>query len=651
MTVSTSTNSVVYRGNGAATQFAVPFKVLDEDHLVVRRRVFATGAIDYTYVGTDYSYAGIGASSGTLTLADTALDDDYELVIERIVPYTQDLDIVNAGGFYPDTVEEQLDLIVMGVQQVADLAGRGAVVPVGEDGIELPPALDRAGTFFAFDAEGQFVASSGTGNDSALRTDLATATGSSLISFIQPGTGSVSRTIQGRLRDTMSLADKGTTADMLTALQRVAVDLAAGGTCTVPRGTWTLSGTFTFTGDRLVLQGSGGPYGTTISFNPASADVALEFDAGTSGGVAQSEIRGFGFASANSVTKTAIQLVNVADCQMSDIGISTGNWLGDSIGIRCYGRQFVRISRVAIGCARPLVFTQDATHPTISTDYFVLDDCDLVSTSATRPVVEFEDGVAFSNTTIRNVSLVGGKDGIRWVDTTATTVSVNLTIKQCRSEQGLDAAGYAIRLESTAQELQNLLIEDLQAGGDRNGIYLRMCRNITLVNCQFNQTGKTAMDITLMAGGRLEIINCTGAGTFTFTNARCVRRSSTSRALGFSETWVYDANSSSGALQHDTPLGGVPFSVANDGVQSLTDDSFAGFIMVSTSEDVSAIYCLRGGTHTVAEVSDPDNFFTITEDNASTVNIYWKTNAYKLQNKRGATISVSVLRLGTDLGA
>src|ERR1044072_4086099 len=103
MTVSTSANSVVYRGNGATTQFAVPFKVLDEDHLVVKRRVFSTGVVDYTYIGTDFSYTGVGTDSGTLTLDGDALEDDYELVIERIVPYTQDLDIVNAGGFYPDT--------------------------------------------------------------------------------------------------------------------------------------------------------------------------------------------------------------------------------------------------------------------------------------------------------------------------------------------------------------------------------------------------------------------------------------------------------------------------------------------------------------------------------------------------------------------
>lgn len=201
MTVSTVTNSVVYRGNSATTQFAVPFKVLDEDHLLVRRRVFETGVIEYTYVGSDYSYSGIGLDSGTLTLAGDALDDDYELVIERIVSYTQNLDIVNAGGFYPETVEEQLDLMTMGIQQIADLAGRGMTVPIGEDGIELTSISERAGTYFAFDAEGNFVPSSGTGNDTALRTDLAASPGTSLINFIRSDIGAISVGLQTLLRE------------------------------------------------------------------------------------------------------------------------------------------------------------------------------------------------------------------------------------------------------------------------------------------------------------------------------------------------------------------------------------------------------------------------------------------------------------------
>lgn len=154
MTVSTSNNTVVYRGNGSATAFAVPFKVLDEDHLVVTRRVYATGVEDHTYIGTDYSYSGIGDSSGTLTLAGAALSDTYELVIERIVPYTQDLDIVNAGGFYPESVEEQLDVMAMGMQQLAGEVARSVRVMPGDNLPELGTSPARDNTVIGFDDDG-----------------------------------------------------------------------------------------------------------------------------------------------------------------------------------------------------------------------------------------------------------------------------------------------------------------------------------------------------------------------------------------------------------------------------------------------------------------------------------------------------------------
>lgn len=210
MTVSTSTNSVVYRGNGAATQFAVPFKVMDEDHLVVTRRDYDTGDLDYTYIGTDYSYTGVGDDSGTLTLAGTALDDDFELVIERIVPYTQDLDIVNAGGFYPETVENQLDTIVMGIQQLADLAGRGISVPVGEDGLTLPAAATRANRYPVFLPDGSMSTSEGTGSDAALRGDLGDEGGGALIILKQPSSAARIRSAQEIYEEGLSALDFAT---------------------------------------------------------------------------------------------------------------------------------------------------------------------------------------------------------------------------------------------------------------------------------------------------------------------------------------------------------------------------------------------------------------------------------------------------------
>lgn len=107
------------------------------------------------------------------------------------------------------------------------------------------------------------------------REELEASNGSSIIGFIGGGTTTQERTVQEKLRDTLSLKDTGTTSDALAALQVAFADLSAGGLCTVPRGDWTLSGTATFTGHRLFLEGEA-PYASKFSFDPEDPDVAIE---------------------------------------------------------------------------------------------------------------------------------------------------------------------------------------------------------------------------------------------------------------------------------------------------------------------------------------------------------------------------------------
>lgn len=154
MTVTTSNNSVVYQGNGAAVTFAYNFKILDADDLVVQRRVAATSEIEATYASGSLTITGIGTNSGSVTIAGAALSSDYEVVIFRQVSLTQDLDIVNEGGFYPESVEDQLDRTVMGLQQVAEVTTRALTVARGEAPGEIPSADVRANKALFFDSDG-----------------------------------------------------------------------------------------------------------------------------------------------------------------------------------------------------------------------------------------------------------------------------------------------------------------------------------------------------------------------------------------------------------------------------------------------------------------------------------------------------------------
>lgn len=175
MTVSTTTREVVLETTGATTEFPFNFRVLDADHLTVQRRVVSTGLVDKTYTASEYSLTGVGTDSGSVTISP-ALASGYEIVITRTVDYKQELDIVNQGGFYPESVEEQLDLLVMQVQQLAAAVGRSIVVAPGSSLDELGPADIRANQYLLFDANGQPSLSEGTGSDTGIRGDLASTT-------------------------------------------------------------------------------------------------------------------------------------------------------------------------------------------------------------------------------------------------------------------------------------------------------------------------------------------------------------------------------------------------------------------------------------------------------------------------------------------
>jgi hypothetical protein len=112
MTVSTTTSSVVNIGNGATTVFI--------------------------------------AAGTTLT-------------VNRIVPFTQSVSIGNQGAFYPQAVEQGLDLLELQIQQIETQAGSAIHAPVSDGPINmtLPTAIARANKFLLFDTNGLPISSVG----------------------------------------------------------------------------------------------------------------------------------------------------------------------------------------------------------------------------------------------------------------------------------------------------------------------------------------------------------------------------------------------------------------------------------------------------------------------------------------------------------
>lgn len=131
MTVAALPSFVRYIGNGATTNFPFSFSIRDASHLKVYVENIATGDETLLASGT-YSSVGIpGTGSVTYNPNGVPIPATQALVIRRIVPLTQDMDITSQGGFDPTILEEQLDRIVMMAQQdaaaLADLAEEVAV--------------------------------------------------------------------------------------------------------------------------------------------------------------------------------------------------------------------------------------------------------------------------------------------------------------------------------------------------------------------------------------------------------------------------------------------------------------------------------------------------------------------------------------------
>jgi len=144
-----------------------------------------------------------------------------------------------------------------------------------------------------------------------LRTDLASSSGSSLVGFLQSGTGAVATTTQSKFRESVSVKDFGAKGDGVTddtaSIQAAwnAVKTAGGGCILAPAGTYLISSAINITGANNVEFIGAGPDATIIKSNSTTADVF--YDSGTS---LWRTFRDFSIAS--SVTRTAGSYFNLA---------------------------------------------------------------------------------------------------------------------------------------------------------------------------------------------------------------------------------------------------------------------------------------------------------------------------------------------------
>ena len=169
MTVKAGNISVTYNGDGSTTEFPVPFKYIDKDHVIVTLRDANDTEIPWTR-GSEYTLTIEGvASGGTLTVETVPIDytpqSGETLLIALEVPNEQNKALPLGGRFPSIEVEEGLDLVT---QQAADNRNRfnrsirvPATDSVTGDDLQLPIDVDRANLYLACDASGRIIAVEG----------------------------------------------------------------------------------------------------------------------------------------------------------------------------------------------------------------------------------------------------------------------------------------------------------------------------------------------------------------------------------------------------------------------------------------------------------------------------------------------------------
>lgn len=258
MTVSSTTARVDYAGNGVTTLFSVPFPFIQNDYLQVLR-INASTLVSTTLVldsvgANGYTVSGAGNPTGSVTVV-TAPTASERLAIVRVVPATQEADFVANDPFPAETFEDALDKLTMVVGQAVSDVGRALKLFEGD--------LDGSGRY---DANANRIVDLADGVSASDAATVGQLIGAGSGNFIAAGVGSVTRTMQNKVREIVSVLDYGAAGDGVTddsvavqaAMDAVAVN---GGTVMFPAGVYLV-------GSALSLSNTGDTQSTTprVSF-------------------------------------------------------------------------------------------------------------------------------------------------------------------------------------------------------------------------------------------------------------------------------------------------------------------------------------------------------------------------------------------------
>lgn len=268
MTVSTTKSRNVKDGNDVTTSFPFDFIFFDNSEIVVTL-VEADGTETVKALTTDYTLSGGSGATGTVTTTSFTPATGEKLVIERVSPYTQGLDLSYIDGLPSESIEQRMDKTVLLVQQVLDIANRSIKVPITEDtasptDVQVGNLLaDRTNKYLAFDGSGNVELLAGVSTDVDVSDKLVTPTDAStqvsLANLVSD---------HGTVLNVKAFGATGDgTTDDAAAIGAAVTALAQGDTLYFPAGTYKVSSAtlaayasgvgWSFTVDNVRVLGAG----------------------------------------------------------------------------------------------------------------------------------------------------------------------------------------------------------------------------------------------------------------------------------------------------------------------------------------------------------------------------------------------------------
>jgi len=223
----------------------------------------------------------------------------------------------------------------------------------------------------------------------------------------------------------------------------------------------------------------------------------FKVDSGSSAITYFVSIGGFAIDAGNNTTGfTAIQIINGSKVHLFNIDMLNGIGHG-SIGVDIQGQDFILLEEMNLSADQPILINKNPYNPPrFDADFITLRNLELYPGSAYNGIT-IGTNISVTNLEIDHVTVAGGKRFLYWVDGGApSTSSHEISILNCRHEQGTDATAYSFHIDRTGNTFTavGLTVVVTAAAVEGNGFFLRNIGKVTLINPGHSHAGGVSVN-------------------------------------------------------------------------------------------------------------------------------------------------------------